>query len=321
MLKDNILKFFIEEKKSVTLQELSDLFDVSRNACWKAINKLVEEGFEITSSKKDGYTYFENDKLNCIEINLYSKYFNCVEAFDSIDSTSTYLKKQPNLDSYCVVVSNEQTAGRGRRGKTFTSKKGKGAYFTLYMKENVSTDDIGFVTICVAVAIRRCLSIEYGIDASIKWLNDIYYDEKKLCGILTEATISAEEACINELYIGIGINTLTVDKFISEYATSVEQISGLVVNRNQLIANILNYFKIVFDECFKNSGKQSILEEYISHQFIIGRKYKMDLDNKIIDVVVKGINDRAELIVEVDGRRLELNRGTLLLRGEDNERK
>lgn len=321
MLKDKILKFFIEEKRSVTLLELSEIFDVSRNACWKAINKLIEEGYQITSSKKDGYTYTQSDKLSCVAINTHSRDFKCVEAFDSIDSTSTYIKNRSNLDNYSVVVSDEQTLGRGRRGKDFISKKGLGAYFTLYMQEKVSTDDIGFVTICVAVAIRRCLSMEYNINADIKWLNDIYYNEKKLCGILTEATISAEEACINELFIGIGINTLTVDALIKSYATSIEEITGNVVNRNILIANILNYFKASFEECFRNNKREEILEEYITHQFIVGRKVKVDLGNKEFDAVVKGINNRAELIVEVDNEIIELNTGTIILYGENNENK
>ncbi len=313
MLRDDILKYFVENKKQVTLNELALKFGVSRNACWKAINKLGEMGYEFSSDKRNGYTYKSFDKLNYVEINYYSRYFNCIDVFESIDSTNTYLKGLNEVGNMSVVASEEQAAGRGRRGKDFVSKKGMGAYFTFYMQERIDTKDIGFITICVAVAVRRCLFEVYGVETDVKWLNDIYFNNKKLCGILTEATISAEELCVTELFIGVGINTLPI-KEISEYATSIKEISGVHVNRNELIGQILNYFKDVFDEFLNEGKKEIILEEYISYQFILGRDVDVEIDGIYYPASVVGINDKAELVVIIDGEERNLNSGTVSLR-------
>ncbi len=314
MLKEKILEHFIKNNETYTLAQLAEFFGVSRNACWKAINKLKEEGFEFENDKTNGYSYINSGKLSCAEINLISKHFKCSKVFDLIDSTSTYLKNNTKANNLEVVVANEQVQGRGRRGKTFVSKKGLGAYFTLYMQQRIDFEDINYVTICGAVAIRRCLYDIYNISADIKWLNDIYYKNKKLSGILTEAVMSAEEACVNELYVGIGINTGKVDESINSFATSIEEIIGEKVDRNILIANILNYFNDIYDECFKLNKKKDILEEYQSYQFIIGMNVNVDLHGDVFDATVKYINDQAELVVEVDGKEVTLNSGTIILK-------
>lgn len=321
MLKDDILKYFIEKRTRATLNELALYFGVSRNACWKSINKLVEEGYEFINDKKHGYEFVDNDKLNADIINNISNRFKCIEVFDSLESTNTYLKYLSSKEDNIVIVSDEQTGGRGRRGKSFTSIKGKGAYFTLFLKDSLNVNDVGFLTICAAVAIRRCLKDIYSINTDIKWLNDIYYNKKKLCGILTEVSVCAEEQTINEIYVGIGINNKHVSDEISSFATSIEEITSSHVNRNELIGNILNYFDVVYQECFTNSKKQSVLEEYIDYQFIIGMEVEVQLRNEVFNAVVHSINEKAELIVIVDNNQVTLNNGTIVLKGGRDENK
>lgn len=319
MLKEDILKYFIENKKKATLNELALFFDVSRNACWKAINKLIEEGYAFDNDKKHGYEFLINNKLNAVAINNVSNRFKCIEVMDSVDSTNTYLKCLNNKVSDIVVVSDEQTAGRGRRGKSFSSLKGYGAYFTLYLKDSLDVNDVGFLTICAAVAIRRCLKDKYEIESDVKWLNDIYYNSKKLCGILTEVSICAEEGSVNEIYVGIGINSKKTHEEISDFATSLEEITSNAVDRNELIGNILNYFNIVYSECFIEDNKKNVLEEYISYQFIIGMEVEVHLRNEIFKAIVHSINDKAELVVKVDTKLITLNTGTIVLKGGENE--
>lgn len=315
MLKEKILEYFIKNESLVSLSVLANEFNVSRNACWKAINKLKEEGYEISNDHM-GYKFHSSNKLSKEAINVNSKVFKCIDVYESLESTNTLLKSMINLDNYSVIVSDEQINGRGRRGKSFTSIKGRGAYFTLFMRDNLNVADSSFITICSAVAIRRCLYEFYNISTDIKWLNDIYYHKKKLCGILTEVTISAEEGCVEDIYVGIGINTLNVDKSIDDIAISVEQITNEVINRNELIANILNCFYDVYNECFKHNKKTDILEEYISYQFIIGMEVEVHNNNIIEDAKVKSINNNGELVVEVDGVEKVLNNGTIVLKGE-----
>ncbi|MFV0498674.1 MAG: biotin--[acetyl-CoA-carboxylase] ligase [Bacilli bacterium] len=318
MVKNKILEYFFCNNKQATLSFFAKEFNVSRNACWLAINKLVEDGYDIKSDGKKGYIYFDNDKLSAVEINQYCNNFKCIEVLNSVDSTSNYLKRLDILSTNIIVASDEQTSGRGQRGKNFLSKKGNGAYFTIYLKESFDIDDIKYITICSAVAIRRCLHELYKIDVDIKWLNDIFYKNKKLGGILTEVTVNAEEHSVSEIYVGIGINTLRVDDEIEDIAISIEEISGNKVNRSQLIANVVNYFDQVF-MILKQGESMKILNEYKLYQFIIGKKVLVREAEVEYTATVDSINNDAMLVVNANGIIKVLNNATIRVKEVQNE--
>lgn len=281
--------------KVISLSKLASEFGVSRNACHKVIKKLVEEGYNITLIERKGYVYKYQDKLSKEVLN--DELDLNIELLETIDSTNTYLKSNEQLD---LVVSLEQVTGKGRRGKSFVSAFDKGIYMTYRYNNKIDIDDISFVTICSAVALRRVIKNLYNIDLDIKWLNDLYFNNKKICGILTEATILAEERKATNFVVGVGLNVYNVCDEIKDIATSIEEISDVCINRNNIIIKFISMFNELCDEVFINNKREVILDEYISYQFIIGKNINIEDDGNIYSAKVLGIDSSARLIIEDD---------------------
>lgn len=310
MLKDEILRLFIQKEGNVmSLNDLANTFDVSRNSCWKAINKLIDNGYNINLIKNKGYSFERSNIISKVEIDMYTHKFNCLEVFETIDSTNTYMKNLNNKQHRDFVVAKSQTNGRGRRGKSFVSTVDKGVYFTFFYNKVIPIRYFSYITICSAIAIKRALLQLYDINVDFKWLNDIYFNNKKLAGILTEVVIQAEEMTVNEICIGIGLNTEKVDTSIEDIALSIEEILNLKVNKNELIANIMEIFENVFEDCFESGNYKSILDEYKSSLFIIGKEVEVNLNNKVILGTVVGVNDDIELILDSGDETYIFNNG------------
>lgn len=129
-----------------------------------------------------------------------------IETFSEIDSTNTYAKQQAAVDRRAALyVADSQTAGRGRFGRQFYSPKETGIYFTLAMPWNRSVEEVMLLTPAAAVAVSEALEREFGVEAQIKWVNDIFVGGKKVCGILSESVISSAGE-VSNVVIGIGIN-------------------------------------------------------------------------------------------------------------------
>ncbi len=309
MLKTKILEYFIENNETViSLSKFSEMFEVSRNACWKAINKLIESGHNIELIKNKGYIYYSSDMLSSEVINHYLDNKYNVTVLESVDSTNTYIKEHDTND---LVIAKEQVSGRGRRGKSFLSLKDTGIYMSYKHKSVIAVEDISFVTVCSAVSVVRCLEALYDIECDVKWLNDIYINNKKLCGILTEATILAEEKTATDFIIGIGLNTKKVASEISDIATSLSEVTKIKIDRNILIAELVKHFQIVFDEYFNKHN--DILEEYRSYQFIIGKTVTVIDGEQKYRAEVMQINDDATLQVKVDNELKNINSATISL--------
>ena len=130
-----------------------------------------------------------------------------VHVFDSVDSTNDVLKDmaRKGAPSGTVVISDCQTGGKGRRGRSFASPKGVGIYFSYLFKPESGFDKISNLTSWTAIAVSDAIYNAYGIDSQVKWVNDLLMNRKKICGILTEVTVEAESGLIDNCIIGIGI--------------------------------------------------------------------------------------------------------------------
>ncbi len=296
MVKEQIIKYLIANQGSIcSLSMFSNHFDVSRNACHKAINKLIEEGYNISLIEKKGFMYLANDKINQYEIEYYLQKNLAIEVLETVDSTNTYLKNQSDLD---LVISLEQVQGKGRRGKSFVSSYNQGIFMSYKYRNRIAVEDISYITVCSALAVRNVLNNLYGLQVDIKWLNDLYFKNKKLCGILTEASIEAEERIAKDFIIGIGLNVYEICETIDEIATSLTNLTNKQINRNQIIALIILECEQLFDAAFNHGKQHQILDDYISYQFIIGKTVYIEDNGKKELVKVVGIDQDVLLVVE-----------------------
>ena len=191
--------------------ELAKALSISRTAIWKGIEQLREEGYEIDSVTNKGYRLSSaSDVLREEDVRKYLTAEGLdVRVYRSITSTNTVLKtmaEEGAPEGRCLIA-GEQTAGRGRRGRSFYSPPDSGIYLSVLLRPALQAVDATSITACAAVAVAEAIESLAPVKAEIKWVNDIYVDGRKVCGILTEASLDCESGQVNYLIVGIGINT------------------------------------------------------------------------------------------------------------------
>ena len=249
-------------------QEIASHLGVSRNAIWKAIKSLQEQGFEIESQAGVGYRLAAGRDIISKDILADAIKYPCkIQVFDKLDSTNNYAKKVPVGEVPRLIIASEQTAGRGRLGRSFYSPAEKGIYMSLAFAPDFDLDKSLFVTTIAAVAACRAIEDAAGLHPKIKWVNDIYLDGKKLVGILTEAESNFESGKIQKIIVGVGINCFSCElpDEIKDVATCLTNPAG-DFSRNKLIASFCNHFF----ERLDNFDQSKIIREYKSRSFIIG---------------------------------------------------
>ncbi len=220
--------------------------------------------------------------------------------FSQIDSTSTYARQNAaSLPLPSLIIADCQSAGRGRRGNSFYSPEGTGLYMTLLFEIQ---KDLSLITPAAALAVCKALNEFFGIDAKIKWVNDVFLNGKKICGILSECYIVNGKKLIA---VGVGINLTTADFPDSlPNAGSVGQSCNKTLLAEKISKYILEYANSPDDE--------RVADEYEKHLFIIGKQIKFYENNKEFFAVVKGINSQCNLIVDLaDGTNKALSSGEI----------
>lgn len=233
--------------------------------------------------------------------------------FCTIGSTNTYAKEVSSFfPSGFVTISREQTFGRGRQGKRFLSPKDKGLYMSILLKQSTPVSETN-LTVKACIAVCHAVEKETGVgDVRIKWVNDLYYQDKKFCGILAESKICGEE---KSTVLGIGIN-ITTDKYDydSEYADRACSLSDFTeneINTARLAANILNEMERILSE----PDSLAIIGEYRERSMLIGKDIYILEGDKKTEAVAVGIDDSAALLVEYpDGKTGRLTFGDVSIR-------
>ena len=169
--------------------------------------------------------------------------------FDTIPSTNTFLKAEAEqgAEEGLIAVAENQSAGKGRMGRAFASPNGSGIYMSMLIRPSEAVSDATLITACAAVAVSDAIENVTGIPVGIKWVNDLFYSSKKVCGILAEGVFNAEKASYDYIVLGIGINLIDTFK-----ETELKDIAGglyshldeeeLILLRHKLIAEVINCF-------------------------------------------------------------------------------
>lgn len=323
--KEIILKKLEENRdKYISGEDLATELNLSRTAIWKAVNSLKAEGFVINSSTNKGYKLDDNcDKLSKygVATNLRDELKDIdIKIYDSIDSTNTEAKRllySEDLHNFTVLISDEQTEGRGRTGKSFSSPKGTGIYISIILFPDKSFDFSVFdlITVKAAVAVVKAIKNKTNKSPQIKWVNDIFLNHKKICGILSEADSDFESREIKSVIVGIGLNFDTKDadfsKELKAIAGSLNPEKGLL--RNEMAAEILNEFY----STYYNMSDDDVLKIYKENSMLLGRNVTFEKNGEKYEAKAIDINNKGNLVVELeDKKQMVLSSGEVSVKGE-----
>lgn len=298
------------EGKAISGQELADSLGVSRTAVWKAMKGLTEQGYEIEAAPSRGYRIIKTVDIlteESIRSHLPEKLKgNSIIVLKSVDSTNTYSKKlaADGAENGTTVIAEQQTAGRGRRGNSFFSPDKKGVYMSVIFRRSPFMDNTDLLTVCAGCAV--CAAIERLTDKKpmIKWVNDVYLNGKKICGILSEATFDIEGGAVDSVVVGIGVN-ITTDAFPEEILDKAGALD-LCIPRSRIAAEIIaNLYH------YTESGREEIIEDYKARSLVLGKEVHFVQNNVPRSGKAIDIDERGQLIVLTDKGREVLNSGEI----------
>ena len=311
----------LEQHKGETLsgEDIGRELSCTRAAVWKAVKSLRQEGYPIEAGPNKGYVLArESNMISAEGIRLFLDQPQVeVKIFDEISSTNLEARQAAvsGLAGHgSFVVAMKQTAGRGRRGREFYSPKGSGIYLSVILEPDENLEGSLLITTAAATAVYKAVREVCGIELGIKWVNDLYKDGKKVCGILTEAVTDFESGNIEFAIVGIGLNLYVDQEGLPEELQEVvggiypDQETAGSADRNCLIAQIVNYL-------LGETRDLRLSEEYIAHNIVPGHDITI-IDNKNSrDAKALAICADGKLLVEEkDGSRNKLSFGEISIK-------
>ena len=298
--------------RSLSGEKLAKTLGISRNAVWKAINELKKDGYKIQASPNKGYCLSPgNDILSREGILpfLPDSYRPAkIVIYDSLDSTNKTAKEMAisGADHGSIIIANSQTAGRGRYTRSFFSPSGGGLYISFILHpDKLPFENITSITAFAALVVCEAIESLSDKKPGIKWVNDIYLDRKKICGILTESITVLESSQPQWIVLGIGINVSTPT---SDFPEEIRSIAGSVFpdgsapfTRNQLAAEIIR--RILFPA----SGFNEFLlfQTYREKLMMLGNEITVMQGSDSYIATAMDIDDLGHLIIKRENGTIE----------------
>jgi BirA family transcriptional regulator, biotin operon repressor / biotin---[acetyl-CoA-carboxylase] ligase len=300
--KNQIFRLLMEHRgESVSGQTIGSTLGISRAAVWKGITALRKDGYPIEAITNKGYCLSgTEDYLSAEEIKARLRPEIPpmeIRVFDTVESTNKTAKEAAlsEPDHTIIFLANQQTAGRGRLGRSFYSPENTGLYMSILFRPTFDLHHSILITTAAAVAVVRGIEALSPIKLDIKWVNDIYYNDKKICGILTEAISDFETGRIGYVVLGIGINC-----FDAAYPEALNGIAGNLgggFTRNQLAAEIIKQWNLLLPTI----ENREFLEEYRSRSIVLGKEILVypagDKEGEGVLAQVLSIDDDGGLLV------------------------
>lgn len=326
-IKEQVLETLERQKgEHISGNQLATTLGVSRNAVWKAVKTLQEEGYAITAVTNKGYCLEkENDILSPQSIRKYLPpefSFLEFEVHKCIPSTNTKVKEYATQGKAegLVMVAEEQTAGRGRLGRSFYSPSASGVYISFLLRPKFTAQESLFLTTAAAVAVAEAIEEVTGTEAVIKWVNDVFCHGRKVCGILTEAAMDVENGMLEYAVAGIGLNLWEPE---GGFPQEIQAVAGSVFQegkskqklsetevRSRMVAAIIQHFW----KYYEHLTEKSFMQEYKRRSFLLGKEVYTVSDMPMLGKAVD-IDEEGHLILECkDGSRIALSSGEVSVR-------
>lgn len=322
MERDQIITLLAAGDGYLSGEEMSRALGVTRAAVWKEIEALRSAGWPIESSTRKGYRLAGPPP--CLSAPYISARLGPDNLFAGkvlveplVDSTNTRLKARAaaGAPTGTALLAEEQSGGRGTHGRSFQSPRGEGLYLSVLLRPRLTElRDLLTLTGWVGVAARDAAEKASGAPVDIKWLNDLYLNGKKLCGILTELSFLGESGEPDYVVAGMGINMKqTAETFraqgLGDIATSLA-LEGYPVEQNHLAVCLLE----ALDKLSRDfpAKRADYLERYRARCVTLGRRVSFDSEGPLLTGTAAGVDDSFALLVDGDdGRTRTVSSGTV----------
>ncbi|MDO4288469.1 MAG: biotin--[acetyl-CoA-carboxylase] ligase [Eubacterium sp.] len=262
-------------------EQLANALGLSRSGIWKIIRSLRAEGYAIDAKTNVGYRLAEDSSLLSREALLPlikdPTVGEGIQVFDTLPSTNTQAKRlaQEGAPHGTTVIAREQSAGRGRLGRSFYSPKNSGLYLSLILRPALLTNQSLYITAAVGTLLCQIVKKVANLDLKIKWVNDLYHEGRKVCGILTEAAADFETGTIDYIVVGIGINLQRPSEGFPEDIQS--RAGALFADHSperlniRLAAEIIN--TLTDPDVFKN--QEALMTDYKRRSLVLNREVRL----------------------------------------------
>ena len=288
-----VYQILARENDYVSGEKIGEELNLSRTSIWKAIQRLQQVGLEIDSIKNRGYKLIQGDLI--LPELIQEKTNLIVHYKPETKSTQTDAKEgiEAGNKGNTLYLSTCQTAGRGRFQRPYYSPSQGGIYMSLHIQPNLHYEKLPSYTLLVAAAVYKAIKNLTMIEVDIKWVNDIYFKNKKIAGILTEAMTSVETGLVTDVIIGLGINFA-----IEDFPEDLKEKAGRLfmppapITRNELISEIWR--------CFYQTAPEELLYLYKEHSLVLGREVSFIQEQTEKKGVAKDISDKGQLLIQLD---------------------
>ena len=302
-MKEKLLNLLMECEDYISGEEIGEKLGVSRAAVWKNINALRKDGYIIEAVTNKGYKLDKkSDVISPLQIekSLNTRYMGRKFIYhETVTSTNDVCKEiADESPEGTAVTCDEQTGGKGRLGRVWKSPKGTGVWISIILKPDISPMSVSSVTLAAGLAVCRTVKKVSGLEAGIKWPNDVYVNGRKLCGILTEMSAQIEK--VDYVIVGIGINANTeyFPEELEYIACSLYTEACVKFDRNLIIKTLLEEFENIYDK-FNMYGFSAIRSEYEKECINIGRRVNV-ISKDGFEGTAIGVNSDGELMVRKD---------------------
>lgn len=302
--KAEVLQLLRDSREYVSGQQICELLGISRTAVWKIINRLKEEGYEIEAVPNKGYhlagapdVLSLSELQSRIQTKMAGKY---LLYFDVTGSTNIEAKKQAEngAPEGLLVVADKQEAGRGRRGRSWESPSGTNIFMTILLRPSFAPEKASMTTLVMALSTAQAIHDASGLQAEIKWPNDIVIHKKKVVGILTELAIETDYIQYLVCGVGINVNQAELPENIKNTATSLYLESNQKMNRAGLIQKVMEHFEENYAIFCQREDMSGLLDDY--NKLLVNKEAQVRVLDPLgeYDGISHGINEKGELLVE-----------------------
>ncbi len=300
-------------------QELSNRLHVSRTAIWKHMKELEKDGYIFEALPRKGYRLISKpSSMNetSLKWDLGTNWLGHELVYKEIVTSTQDIAHElahNGAANGTVVIANEQTKGRGRMQRTWHSQPDDGIWMSVILRPDIPPHQASQLTLFTAISIVETLQQFFDLPFKIKWPNDIFVEDKKIAGILTE--MKGELDTIDYMIVGIGIN---VNQSMNDFSEELQQkASSLAIESNKhtdrlpLVQQLLRCFETSYDT-YQQRGFALIKEKWLNYAYKLGESVQIKMPNKEFQGRICGISDDGALLVQYIGEDIKIYSAEIL---------